>query len=181
LPDAARAFPSIAGSDGLAEAPGAPLSEHDGGDGGLQVSDPPPPGRESPPGAASPAPAPRTRATWPLPAPGTGPPPPPGRSTLFMRFAWMVQPRNYILFACHTSNVAIQSYNLSRWGGVQDWSQGTLHVVKSALPPSLGGPVRGAPAGVAAAKAAPPEAAKVHELGLVAAASSADMTQGRGA
>lgn len=66
-------------------------------------------------------------------------------STLFMRFAWMVKPRNYILFACHTSNVAVQSYNLFRWGNAQDWSKGTSVVIKSALPPSMGGPVRGAP------------------------------------
>ena len=26
-------------------------------------------------------------------------------STLFMRFAWMVQPRNFILLACHAANV----------------------------------------------------------------------------
>ena len=25
-------------------------------------------------------------------------------SCLFMRFAWMVQPRNYLLFACHFCN-----------------------------------------------------------------------------
>jgi hypothetical protein len=25
-------------------------------------------------------------------------------STVFMRFAWQVQPRNYILFACHAAN-----------------------------------------------------------------------------
>ena len=36
-------------------------------------------------------------------------------SMLFMRFAWMVQPRNYLLLACHTSNVAAQTYQLNRW------------------------------------------------------------------
>ena len=25
-------------------------------------------------------------------------------SALFMRFAWAIQPRNYLLFACHFSN-----------------------------------------------------------------------------
>jgi len=30
-------------------------------------------------------------------------------STLFMRFAWRVQPRNYFLLSCHTTNVAFQS------------------------------------------------------------------------
>eukprot|EP00928_Gymnodinium_smaydae_P062163 TRINITY_DN46084_c0_g1_i1.p1 TRINITY_DN46084_c0_g1~~TRINITY_DN46084_c0_g1_i1.p1 ORF type:complete len:235 (+),score=47.22 TRINITY_DN46084_c0_g1_i1:123-827(+) len=36
-------------------------------------------------------------------------------SGLFMRFAWMVQPRNYILFTCHTANVGAQSNQLRRW------------------------------------------------------------------
>jgi hypothetical protein len=36
-------------------------------------------------------------------------------SALFMRFAWMVQPRNYLLFACHATNETaqlIQAYRL---------------------------------------------------------------------
>lgn len=36
-------------------------------------------------------------------------------SGLFMRFAWMVQPRNYLLLACHASNETVQLYQLSRW------------------------------------------------------------------
>lgn len=36
-------------------------------------------------------------------------------SALFMRFAWMVQPRNYLLLACHVSNETVQLYQLSRW------------------------------------------------------------------
>ncbi|XP_073037235.1 mitochondrial pyruvate carrier 1 isoform X1 [Primulina eburnea] len=36
-------------------------------------------------------------------------------SALFMRFAWMVQPRNYLLLACHASNESVQLYQLSRW------------------------------------------------------------------
>lgn len=35
-------------------------------------------------------------------------------SLLFMRFAWMVQPRNYLLLACHASNEGAQLYQLSR-------------------------------------------------------------------
>ncbi|KAK4410777.1 Mitochondrial pyruvate carrier 1 [Sesamum angolense] len=31
-------------------------------------------------------------------------------SALFMRFAWMVQPRNYLLLACHASNESVQLY-----------------------------------------------------------------------
>jgi hypothetical protein len=40
-------------------------------------------------------------------------------SGLFMRFAWMVQPRNYLLLACHASNESVQLYQLSRWARVQ--------------------------------------------------------------
>lgn len=36
-------------------------------------------------------------------------------SGLFMRFAWMVQPRNYLLLACHASNETVQLYQFSRW------------------------------------------------------------------
>lgn len=37
-------------------------------------------------------------------------------SVLFMRFAWVIQPRNYLLFACHASNEAVQLNQLRRWG-----------------------------------------------------------------
>lgn len=37
-----------------------------------------------------------------------------GYSSLFMRFAWRVQPRNYLLLACHTFNVAAQMNQLRR-------------------------------------------------------------------
>ena len=35
-------------------------------------------------------------------------------SCLFMRFAWMVQPRNMLLFSCHFCNATAQSYLLYR-------------------------------------------------------------------
>lgn len=41
-------------------------------------------------------------------------------SALFMRFAWMVQPRNYLLFSCHFTNEAvqlIQGYRLLKHSG----------------------------------------------------------------
>lgn len=38
-------------------------------------------------------------------------------SSLFMRFAWLVQPRNYLLFACHSFNVTAQLNQLRR--GIQ--------------------------------------------------------------
>ena len=36
-------------------------------------------------------------------------------SLLFMRFAWAIQPRNYILFACHASNEAVQLNQMRRY------------------------------------------------------------------
>ena len=35
-------------------------------------------------------------------------------SILFMRFALRVQPKNYLLFACHLSNATCQAYLLSK-------------------------------------------------------------------
>ena len=42
-------------------------------------------------------------------------------SLLFMRFAWMVSPRNYLLLSCHVCNETVQGYHLVRalrhqWG-----------------------------------------------------------------
>jgi hypothetical protein len=34
---------------------------------------------------------------------------------MFMRFAWMVQPRNYLLFACHATNFSAQLVQEARW------------------------------------------------------------------
>jgi len=42
-------------------------------------------------------------------------------SGLFMRFAWMVQPRNYLLLACHASNETVQLYQLSRWASANGY------------------------------------------------------------
>ncbi|KAI0651889.1 UPF0041-domain-containing protein [Trametes meyenii] len=36
-------------------------------------------------------------------------------SMVFMRFAWRVQPRNYLLFACHATNASAQSVQLGRF------------------------------------------------------------------
>ena len=35
-------------------------------------------------------------------------------SCMFMRFALRVQPKNYLLFACHLSNASCQAYLLTR-------------------------------------------------------------------
>ena len=44
-----------------------------------------------------------------------------GYSALFMRFFWMVTPRNYLGLSCHICNEAVQGYQLQRalryqWG-----------------------------------------------------------------
>jgi len=36
-------------------------------------------------------------------------------SLLFMRFAWEVRPRNYLLLTCHACNEAVQLWQLNRW------------------------------------------------------------------
>ncbi|KAH8120150.1 UPF0041-domain-containing protein [Phellopilus nigrolimitatus] len=36
-------------------------------------------------------------------------------SMVFMRFAWRVQPRNYLLFACHATNTAAQLVQETRF------------------------------------------------------------------
>jgi hypothetical protein len=36
-------------------------------------------------------------------------------SLLFMRFAYVVKPRNWLLFACHATNESVQLYNLARY------------------------------------------------------------------
>ncbi|KAL9672953.1 hypothetical protein QQ045_029206 [Rhodiola kirilowii] len=38
-------------------------------------------------------------------------------SALFMRFAWMIRPRNYFLLGTHMTNESVQLYQLSRWAG----------------------------------------------------------------
>lgn len=40
-------------------------------------------------------------------------------SALFMRFAWAISPRNYLLFACHAANETVQLNQLRRW---YEWS-----------------------------------------------------------
>ncbi|TRM66294.1 hypothetical protein BD626DRAFT_487342 [Schizophyllum amplum] len=43
-------------------------------------------------------------------------------SMVFMRFAWRVQPRNYLLFACHATNATAQSIQEARF--VKYWYMG---------------------------------------------------------
>ncbi|KAJ2719372.1 pyruvate transporter mpc1 [Coemansia sp. Benny D115] len=48
-------------------------------------------------------------------------------SLLFMRFAWMVNPRNYLLFACHATNEVAQLVQLSRY---VNYNGGITEVIK---------------------------------------------------
>ncbi|KAJ1801323.1 pyruvate transporter mpc1 [Coemansia sp. RSA 2399] len=48
-------------------------------------------------------------------------------SLLFMRFAWMVSPRNYLLFACHATNEVAQLVQLYRF---VDYNGGIAKVLK---------------------------------------------------
>ncbi|KAJ3863068.1 hypothetical protein EV359DRAFT_43877 [Lentinula novae-zelandiae] len=43
-------------------------------------------------------------------------------SLTFSRFAWVVQPRNYLLLACHMTNVTAQSIQLYRFN--EYWNRG---------------------------------------------------------
>jgi len=43
-------------------------------------------------------------------------------SMVFMRFAWKVQPRNYLLFACHLTNATAQSIQEVRF--INYWYRG---------------------------------------------------------
>jgi len=43
-------------------------------------------------------------------------------SMVFMRFAWRVQPRNYLLFACHLCNASAQSVQGARF--INYWHMG---------------------------------------------------------
>ncbi|KAH8090301.1 hypothetical protein HD553DRAFT_302074 [Filobasidium floriforme] len=45
-----------------------------------------------------------------------------GYSLIFMRFAWRVIPRNYLLFACHATNATAQLIQCGRWA--QYWKFG---------------------------------------------------------
>lgn len=57
-------------------------------------------------------------------------------SMLFMRFAWRVQPRNYLLLACHISNEAVQLYQLSRWYGHYSSTSNTAAAAPVATTPA---------------------------------------------
>jgi hypothetical protein len=43
-------------------------------------------------------------------------------SALFMRFAWMITPRNHLLLACHVCNEAVHLNQGRRWASTQPWA-----------------------------------------------------------
>ncbi|KZT30566.1 UPF0041-domain-containing protein [Neolentinus lepideus HHB14362 ss-1] len=60
-------------------------------------------------------------------------------SMVFMRFAWRVQPRNYLLFACHATNATAQSAQgvrfINYWymGGKEKKNPEGLEIVKAEI------------------------------------------------
>jgi len=65
-------------------------------------------------------------------------------SAVFMRFAWMVQPRNLLLFACHFTNECAQLTQLGRFinleymgGREQRQAAAAQHAVEAAEPLAL--------------------------------------------
>ena len=54
---------------------------------------------------------------------------------LFMRFAYVVQPRNWLLFACHFSNECVQVANLTRWANWRYFGPGANQPPQAEQPP----------------------------------------------
>ncbi|KAL1738255.1 hypothetical protein HDZ31DRAFT_70205 [Schizophyllum fasciatum] len=64
-------------------------------------------------------------------------------SMVFMRFAWRVQPRNYLLFACHATNATAQSIQEVRfvkywYGGGREEKLGTSGKIADAASEAKG-------------------------------------------
>ncbi|KLO17006.1 UPF0041-domain-containing protein [Schizopora paradoxa] len=76
-------------------------------------------------------------------------------SFVFMRFAWRVQPRNYLLFACHLCNSTAQSIQGARF--VNYWNMGGREKKLAAAAV----PVEGSPAGGVAEAVRKAEAEKI--------------------
>ncbi len=51
-------------------------------------------------------------------------------SLLFMRFSLAIQPKNYILFACHACNECVQLNLLRRWYGAQYGAEAPPQLIK---------------------------------------------------
>ena len=60
-----------------------------------------------------------------------------GYSMLFMRFAWMVVPRNYLLLVTHVCNECVQSYQLSRALAVRGKVPAVVEAVKADAAPAM--------------------------------------------
>jgi hypothetical protein len=59
-------------------------------------------------------------------------------SCLFMRFAWMVQPRNYLLLACHASNETVQLTQMYRWYNYHNSEEGAAAAAATAAAAAAG-------------------------------------------
>jgi len=77
-------------------------------------------------------------------------------SAIFMRFAWRVKPRNYLLFACHAFNFSAQLYQLKR-GYTYQVEQEKLQASKPKITEDPANKIAalGAPKAPAASKAGP--------------------------
>ena len=58
-------------------------------------------------------------------------------SGLFMRFAWMVTPRNYLLLACHATNECAQIVQMGRWLASKPVAPAAAAVPAAAAPAPL--------------------------------------------
>jgi hypothetical protein len=79
-------------------------------------------------------------------------------SALFMRFAWMVKPRNYLLLTCHMSNATAQGVQLARRLTVDGWLPAGLvpaYVLGTLTTPAASAPAASVPAASAPAASAP--------------------------
>ncbi|KAJ1911282.1 pyruvate transporter mpc1 [Mycoemilia scoparia] len=54
-------------------------------------------------------------------------------SALFMRFAWAVSPRNYLLFACHLTNEVAQLIQMGRFVNYNGGYEGVLKQIKGSF------------------------------------------------
>uniref|UniRef100_A0A1L8DZW1 Mitochondrial pyruvate carrier n=1 Tax=Nyssomyia neivai TaxID=330878 RepID=A0A1L8DZW1_9DIPT len=62
-------------------------------------------------------------------------------SAIFMRFAWMVQPRNLLLFACHITNFSAQSVQGGRFINY-NYLGGNKNVPAAVEPPKDAAPTK---------------------------------------
>lgn len=109
-----------------------------------------------------------------------------------MRFAWMVKPRNYLLFACHATNATAQTVQTARWfkyfhmGGREEKHPELIAAEKAvaALPEGTPETVKliaaeGAMAAARTREAAVMKAAELHEIATTEAKAAKDFVSGK--